>query len=109
MRAEDKRQDILDTERHVLQTLCQGTAQGSVKDIGRAILHDYRWRDPVHHAIFGILIAIPTADPEVLRNQLPVRLTRKGFPDFDIEDLFEPHSLSKEEAERLMRQLRDSR
>ena len=89
----------------MLQALCQGTPQGSVRATARDMLRTYRWREPLHHVIFEVVLSIPTEAPEVIRDQLPARLTRRGFPDVDIEDLFKPHGLSKEEAEHLIRQL----
>jgi len=99
---------ILEVERRVLGALCQGTPQGSVRATARNILRSYRWREPLHEVIFDVVLSIPTEAPEVIREQLPARLTRRGFPDVDIEDFFKPHGLSKEEAERLIRQLRES-
>jgi len=99
---------ILKDERRVLRALCQGTPQGSVRATARDILRAYRWREPLHQVVFEVVLGIPTEAPEVVRTQLPARLTRKGFPDVDIEDFFMPHGLSKEEAERLIRELRDS-
>ena len=99
---------ILKDERRVLQALCQGTPQGFVRATAKDILRTYRWREPLHHVIFEVVLSIPTEIPEVIRTQLPARLTRRGFPDVDIEDFFEPHGLAKEEAERLIRHLRNS-
>jgi hypothetical protein len=99
---------ILEVERRVLGALCQGTPQGSVRATARDILRTYRWREPLHQIVFEVVLSIPTEAPEVIREQLLARLTRKGFPDVNIEDFFKPHGLSKEEAERLIRQLRDS-
>jgi len=99
---------ILEVERQVLRALCQGTPQGSVRATARDILRTYRWREPLHQIVFEVVLGIPTEAPEVIREQLPARLTRKGFPDVDIEGFFKPHGLSKEEAERLIRQLRGS-
>ena len=98
-------QHSVEVERSVLRTLCQGTPQGSVRATARDILRTYRWREPLHHVIFEVVLSIPTEVPEVIRAQLPARLTRRGFPDVDIEDLFKPHGLSKEEAEHLIRRL----
>jgi len=97
--------DRLKDERRVLQALCQGTPQGSVRATARDILRTYRWREPLHHVIFEVILSIPTEVPEAIRTQLPARLTRRGFPDVEIEDLFKLHGLSKEEAEHLIRQL----
>ncbi len=88
--------------------MCQGTPQGSVRESARRILRAYRWREPLHRLIFEVLLNLPTEIPELVRTELPARLTRKGFPDLDTADLFEPSELSKEEAERLVCQLRDA-
>lgn len=108
MTANPNDESLMRTERRVLQALCQGTPQGSVRELGKLILKDYRWREPLHQVVFNVLIDMPTDVPDVIHNQLPARLTRKGFPDVATEDLFQPHSLSKAEAERLMKLLRDS-
>jgi len=106
--SEAERSHILKDERRVLRTLCQGTPRGSVRATARDLLRTYRWREPLHHVIFEVILSIPTEVPEVIRTQLPARLTRRGFPDVEIEDLFKPHGLSKEEAEHLIRRLRGS-
>ena len=95
-------------ELQVLRAVCQGTPQGSVRDGALRVLCNYAWREPVHQAIFGCLARLTSANLEFLRSELPACLTRKGFPDVDLELLFEPHSLTKEDAERLMRELKDS-
>jgi len=100
---------IVETERRVLRALCQGTPQGAVRATARDVLQAYRWREPVHQVVFDVVLNIPTDLAELVRSQLPARLTRRGFPDVDIDDFFKPHQLSKGEAERLMRELRDQR
>ena len=92
----------LDAERRVLQVLCQGTPQGPLRDLARTSLRAYRWRDPVHQAIFEIFLSLPADATAALPDLLPARLTRRGFPDFSIEDLFQPHGVSRAEAERLI-------
>lgn len=98
-------EEIIQIERRVLQALCQGTREGFVRAGVRDLLREYRWREPVHEVIFKILLELPTEDPNVIRSLLPERLTRKGFPDVEWEEFFRPHSLSLEEAERIIHQL----
>jgi hypothetical protein len=98
-------ESTLQTEQLVLQALCQGTTQGSVHLAARRILSGYRWREPLHQAAFDAVMSLPADDPHVIRHFLPGRLTRRGFPDFDLENFFKPHGLSAEEAEKLMEQL----
>jgi hypothetical protein len=94
--------DILETERRVLRALCQGTVEGSVRAAARALLAGYRWHEPLHQVIFDVVLSIPSDIPEVIQTELPAGLTRRGFPDFDFDDLFRAQDLSKDEAERLM-------
>ncbi len=101
-------QRLIQTECLVLQALCQGTREGSVREAGRRILEDYRWREPTHRVVLEVLMTMPASSPETIRDLLPCRLTRMGFPDVAWEHFFQPHSLSKEEAERLMRELAES-
>ncbi len=99
---------IFQIERFVLQALCQGTRDGSVRQVAERALRNYRWREMLHQIVFNTLLEIATDNPAVVRDVLPSRLTRKGFPDVAWEEFFKPHSLSKAEAERLMRQLATS-
>jgi len=90
--------DRTERERVVLSALCQGTAQGSVRESARRILTPYRWQEPLHQIVYQVLLAIPLDSPELVRQQLPARLTRAGFPDVEVRDFFRPHSLSQAAA-----------
>jgi len=68
------------------------------------LLQSYRWREPLHQVIFDVLATMQGAQPEIIREQLPAHLTRRGFPDFDLTWL-RPHSLTGREIERLIDQL----
>jgi hypothetical protein len=96
---------VVKAERLVLRVLCTGTPQGPVRESARQFLRDYSWREPAHQVIFDALESIPSDLPEVIYSQLPARLTLRGFPDIDCEDFFQPHSLPREEAVRLMEEL----
>lgn len=91
----------LDAERRVLQVLCQGAPDGPLAG-ARTSLRGYRWRDPVHQAIFEIVLSLPPSPPDLVRDLLPSRLTRRGFPDFAVQELFQPHGLSEREVEGLI-------
>ena len=103
----DDDQSIIQTERRVLQALCQETPEVSLRESAQRLLADYRWREPIHQAIFDCLVNLPCDGPLAMRDQLPARVTRKGFPDVAWEEFFQPASLTKHGAEDLMRQLRD--
>jgi len=89
----------------VLRVLCLGTPQGSVKETGKSLLRDYHWQNALHQVLWNAICAIPSENPEILRQLLPAQLTRLGFPDVEWEELFAPHSISREEAISLMRRM----
>lgn len=105
----EKNEPILPLERRALQILCQGAPEGSLRRTAKEVLENYAWRDPIHKVIFDSLIALPSERPELIRAELPARLTRKGFPDIDWERFFQPHGLSKSEARSLFKNLRESK
>lgn len=105
MGAKENYQWVVATERQVLQALCHG-ASGNGKALDA--LRGYRWREPLHQALFDLLNDMRGAVPELIRDQLPARLTRRGFPDFDFAQWFQPQPLTRDEIERLTRLLLDS-
>lgn len=98
---------IIDAERYLLQALCQEASEGSIRETARRVLKDYRWREAIHKIVFDCLIDFPSDVPLAIRDQLPGRVTRKGFPDVPWEEFFQPISISRQEAEDLMQQLCD--
>ena len=72
----------------ILRALCQGTPEGSVRASAKRILGSYRWREPLHQAVFEVIMGMPKHDTRVIRDLLPARLTRRGFPDFNLPDFF---------------------
>lgn len=88
----------LHLEQFTLRLLCTGTPQGPVKNVLVPLLHDYRWQRQLHQIIFNAIVAIPSDDPATLRQLLPAKLTRMGFPDIEWEEIFTPASLSSEHA-----------
>jgi hypothetical protein len=70
-----------------------------VRARARQLLADYRWCEPVHQTVFEIVMSFPSASTGALREQLPARLTRRGFPDFDFASLFNAPRGSRADAE----------
>jgi hypothetical protein len=95
-----------DLERRVLALLCSRNAEPEAREIARRGLANYRWREPVHQGVFDVIMSFPSAGNRALREQLPGRLTRRGFPDFDFESLFESRESESGELERLIGKLR---
>ena len=102
MATKDEDQSVVEDERQVLRTLCQGELDRSAR---LNTLRGYCWRESLHQVIFDLLMIMPGADAKLLREQLPARLTTRGFPDFDIS-WFQPITLANEDVERLIERLR---
>ena len=100
-----KGDDQIRVEREVLRFLCQATENSPTRGVSRDLLKEYSWSEPLHRVVFEILASFPSPNPSMLRGQLPTLLTRRGFPDVDWEDFFNPHSLSDEQFSILVRQM----
>ena len=94
-------QSVVENERQLLRALCQGAFDSRAN---LNTLRNYRWREPLHQVIFEILISMPGSNPELLREQLPAHLTRRGLPDFDLS-WFQPNALAEKDVERLIKRL----
>ncbi len=70
------------------------------------MLRGCRFRGPLHQIVFEALGEIGPAAPALVRELLAARLTRKGFPDVDLDPFFEPHGLTADAAMALMKRLR---
>jgi hypothetical protein len=92
-------------ERRILAALCAGTVEGSVREAARTGLARYSWSDAAHQAVFEIVMSFPSMSADALREQLPARLTRRGFPDFDFTSIFRGSVRAAEEVEAWITQL----
>ncbi|MEJ2010282.1 MAG: hypothetical protein P8Z30_19365 [Acidobacteriota bacterium] len=95
----------MDSEKLAIRALCLGTSQGPVREAILPILRTYRWQAPLHQVIFDALASIVSDDPATLRQLLPAKLTRLGFPDVEWEEFFTPLSLSRDETIAMVRRM----
>ncbi len=99
--------DILEAERDVLRAMCQGTPERAVLSEGLEILADYCFTDSTHQLVFDTLRELRAANPQIIRETLPVRLNNKGFPDMNLETFFVPHHLTADEVLARMRTIHE--
>lgn len=92
-------------ERRILAGLCNGTGGPSGRETALARLSNYRWTEAAHRAIFEIMTSFPAMNAGVLREQLPARLTRRGFPEFDFASLLSVPVAAREDMENWVGQL----
>ena len=112
---------IHEVERSLLRLICLETTDAQLRTEVMAHLRGYAFRSVEHQALFDCLREMPVDRPELLRELLPARLVRAGFPDFDLAPFVaspggssgespgkspqEPHALSPHEARELCRAL----
>jgi len=76
-------------ERRLIAALCASALdrQTRAQVVERLGAHTFANRD--HEIIFQALAKMPPATAEHIRETLSARLTRLGFPDIDVEPIFE--------------------
>jgi hypothetical protein len=84
----------LNLESRILRALCDDSSPSIDNPVVRAIilakLQMHRWQDPEHRVIFEALAQFPGLPATELREQLPARATRMGFPDVNWDVYFSP-------------------
>ena len=101
MPALSTREEILEAEQVVLRSLCQQPfAPAQRKEIVR-ILAGYAWQSGEHQILFEALHQLQIASAEMLREQLPAILTRKGFPEVNLASYFAARATTAAEALRV--------
>ena len=77
-------------ELEVLRALLSNALSARERKKLLTLLTNYRFADPLHQLIFEALGERPGEKPDRLREELPARLTRKGFPEVDFENYLAP-------------------
>ena len=96
---------ILAIERRLLQFLCIAGSDAQLCEEVRTRLRGHAFRRVEHQVLFDCLQALPFDRPELVRELLPGRLVRAGFPDFDLAPFFNVGEVSEEEARKMCREL----
>jgi hypothetical protein len=101
----EPRDPIVRREAALLRALCRA----GIRERGEAAeaLAGYRWREPDHQWIFDALCEAGASEQGASRESLAQRLTRQGFPDIDLESLFDPAADSGKAVRELARELLD--
>jgi hypothetical protein len=84
----DDRDKRIAAERRLLAAVCQNTLDAAARFDVMQRLAECALADPEHEVIFRALTRMPAGDPERTRIDLGVRMTRMGFPDFDLDPFF---------------------
>ena len=92
-------------EREVLRALCQYFDDESFRADTLCLLARYRFSAPDHQCIFDALHQVSASTPHALRQHLTARLNNMGFPEMDIEHLFQGSPFTIDKTTDLIREL----
>jgi hypothetical protein len=96
-----KKQDREQMERNTLRLLCSVLVEpGTRLEICR-LLHPRDFLHPLRRVVFEEIQAAGLVTSKQLRASLPVQVTARGFPDFNMEKLLAPKLASEAEIEQL--------
>jgi DNA-binding transcriptional ArsR family regulator len=96
---------IAEIERWLLAALCSPALDHQKRAEILDRLASHKFAEPEHETIFRALVKMPRATSEHIRETLAARLTRLGFPDVDVEPIFDLAPPSPEQIRALLQQL----
>jgi hypothetical protein len=88
-------------ERDLLRLLCSVLVKPVTRVELCRLVNPARFVEPLQRILFEEIRALGTVDSKRLLEMLPARVTNRGFPDFDINDLLTPKLVSEQDIERL--------
>lgn len=88
-------------ERDTLRLLCSVLIKpGTRMEICR-LLHSTVFLDGLRSTVFEEICALGALPSRQLRELLPARVTNRGFPDFDLDELLAPKVATEQQIEKL--------
>jgi hypothetical protein len=88
-------------ERNTLRFLCSVLIKNGTRAEICKLLDPVVFEDPLQRAVFEEIREMGSIDSRRLRELLPARVTNRGFPDFDLNELLAPREVSEKEIDQL--------
>jgi hypothetical protein len=88
-------------ERDTLRLLCSSLLKPVTRSEICRLLDPSVFLEPLQRVIFEEIGALGEIDAKRLLQVLPARVTNRGFPDFELDDLLNPKLVTEKEIERL--------
>jgi hypothetical protein len=92
----------VEIERKLLAALCQSTVNPDTRATILRRLKTHRFAEPDYEVIYRALVATPSAGRAETMQALTQAVTRMGFPDMDLGELFKESSLTSDEVASLL-------
>jgi hypothetical protein len=88
-------------ERDLLRLLCSVLVKPVTRVELCRLVEPSKFLEPLQRVLFEEIRALGPVDSRQLLQLLPARVTNRGFPDFDLEDLLTPKLVSESDIEKL--------
>jgi len=88
-------------ERDLLRLLCSVLVKPVTRVELCRLVEPSKFVEPLQRVLFEEIRALGPVDAKQLLQLLPARVTNRGFPDFDLDDLLTPKLVSESDIERL--------
>ena len=88
-------------ERNTLRFLCSVLIKSGTRVQFCKLLDPGVFGDPLQRAVFEEIRDLGSIESRRLRELLPARVTNRGFPDFDLNELLAPREVSEKEIDQL--------
>jgi hypothetical protein len=88
-------------ERDLLRLLCSMLVKPVTRVELCRLVDPVKFVDPVQRVLFEEIRALGQVDAKLLLQMLPARVTNRGFPDFDLDELLTPKLVSEQDIENL--------
>jgi hypothetical protein len=88
-------------ERDLLRLLCSVLVKPVTRVELCRLVEPSKFLEPLQRVVFEEIRALGPVDAKKLLQLLPARITNRGFPDFDLDDLLTPRLASESDIEKL--------
>jgi hypothetical protein len=93
--------DHISAERDLLRLLCSVLVKPVTRVELCRLIDPGKFLEPLQRVLFEEIRAMGPIDAKLLLQSLPGRVTNRGFPDFDLDDLLTPKLVTEREIENL--------
>src|SRR6266700_1224369 len=97
----DESNGRFELQKNTLRLLCSVLIKSGTRVEICRLLDPGIFQDPLERVVFEEIRDLGSIDSRRLRELLPSRVTIRGFPDFDLNDLLAPREVTEKEIDQL--------
>ena len=88
-------------QKNTLRFLCSVLIKSGTRSEICKLLAPSVFDDPLHRVVFEEIRDLGSIDSRRLRELLPARVSNRGFPDFDLNELLAPREVTEKQIDQL--------